>query len=99
MVMRSQIILDEHISLMTYISNMMAKKRNNICCVGDDDQSIYSWRGAEIRNFLDFSKTYKNTIIIKLEQNYRSTKNILNAASGLISKNNDRLGKKLLIGW
>jgi DNA helicase II / ATP-dependent DNA helicase PcrA len=75
--------------------NLLAKKRNNICCVGDDDQSIYSWRGAEIRNFLDFSKTYKNTKIIKLEQNYRSTQNILSAASGLISKNSDRLGKKL----
>ena len=75
--------------------NLLAKKRNNICCVGDDDQSIYSWRGAEIRNFLDFSKTYKNTKIIKLEQNYRSTQNILSAASGLIAKNTDRLGKKL----
>jgi len=75
--------------------NLLAKKRNNICCVGDDDQSIYSWRGAEIRNFLDFSKTYKNTKIIKLEQNYRSTQNILSAASGLISNNSDRLGKKL----
>ena len=75
--------------------NLLAEKRNNICCVGDDDQSIYSWRGAEIRNFLDFSKTYKNTKIIKLEQNYRSTQNILSAASGLISKNSDRLGKKL----
>jgi len=75
--------------------NLLAKKRNNICCVGDDDQSIYSWRGAEIRNFLDFSKTYKNAKIIKLEQNYRSTQNILSAASVLISKNNDRLGKKL----
>jgi len=74
---------------------LLAKKRNNICCVGDDDQSIYSWRGAEIRNFLDFSKTYKNAKIIKLEQNYRSTQNILSAASGLISKNSDRLGKKL----
>ena len=74
---------------------LLAKKRNNICCVGDDDQSIYSWRGAEIRNFLDFSKTYKNTKIIKLEQNYRSTQNILSAASGLIAKNTDRLGKKL----
>ena len=75
--------------------NILAKKNKNICCVGDDDQSIYSWRGAEIRNFLDFSKTYKNTKIIKLEQNYRSTQNILSAASGLIAKNKDRLGKKL----
>jgi len=74
---------------------LLAQKKNNICCVGDDDQSIYSWRGAEIRNFLDFSKTYKNTKIIKLEQNYRSTQNILGAASGLIAKNTDRLGKKL----
>ena len=74
---------------------LLSKKNNNICCVGDDDQSIYSWRGAEIRNFLDFSKTYKKTKIIKLEQNYRSSQNILSAASGLISNNNDRLGKKL----
>jgi len=74
---------------------LLSKRKNNICCVGDDDQSIYSWRGAEIKNFLDFSKTYKNTKIIKLEQNYRSTQNILSAASGLIAKNNDRLGKKL----
>ena len=75
--------------------NLLAKKRNNICCVGDDDQSIYSWRGAEIKNFLDFSKIYKNTKIIRLEQNYRSTQNILSAASGLILNNSDRLGKKL----
>ena len=75
--------------------NLLAKKNNNICCVGDDDQSIYSWRGAEIKNFLNFNKVYKNTKIIKLEQNYRSTQNILSAASGLISKNNNRLGKKL----
>ena len=75
--------------------NLLAKKNNNICCVGDDDQSIYSWRGAEIKNFLNFNKTYKNTKIIKLEQNYRSTQNILSAASGLIAKNKDRLGKKL----
>ena len=75
--------------------NLLAKKNNNICCVGDDDQSIYSWRGAEIRNFLDFNKIYKNAKIIKLEQNYRSTQNILGAASGLIAKNTDRLGKKL----
>ena len=75
--------------------NLMAQKNNNICCVGDDDQSIYSWRGAEIKNFLDFGKIYKNTKIIKLEQNYRSTQNILSAASGLIANNNDRMGKKL----
>ena len=75
--------------------HLLAQKKNNICCVGDDDQSIYSWRGAEIRNFLDFNKTYKNAKIIKLEQNYRSTQNILSAASGLIAKNSDRLGKKL----
>ena len=75
--------------------NLLAKKNNNICCVGDDDQSIYSWRGAEIKNFLDFNKIYKKAKIIKLEQNYRSTQNILAAASGLISKNNDRLGKVL----
>jgi len=74
---------------------LLTKKNNNICCVGDDDQSIYSWRGAEIENFLNFGKIYKNTKIIKLEQNYRSTQNILSAASGLISKNSDRLGKKL----
>jgi DNA helicase II / ATP-dependent DNA helicase PcrA len=75
--------------------NLLAKKNKNICCVGDDDQSIYSWRGAEIRNFLDFSKTYDNAKVIKLEQNYRSTQNILSAASKLISNNSDRLGKKL----
>tara|TARA_B100000029_G_scaffold388658_1_gene384901 strand:+ start:12693 stop:14732 length:2040 start_codon:yes stop_codon:yes gene_type:complete len=75
--------------------NLLAQRNNNICCVGDDDQSIYSWRGAEIKNFLNFNKTYKNTKVIKLEQNYRSTQNILSAASGLIANNNDRLGKKL----
>jgi len=75
--------------------HLLAKKNNNICCVGDDDQSIYSWRGAEIKNFLDFNKIYKNTKIIKLEQNYRSTQNILSAASGLIANNDNRLGKKL----
>ncbi len=68
---------------------------NNICCVGDDDQSIYSWRGAEIKNFLEFDKVYENTKIIRLEDNYRSTQNILNVASHLISNNENRLGKKL----
>ena len=67
----------------------------NLCCVGDDDQSIYSWRGAEIKNFLDFDKTYKDTKIIRLEKNYRSTQNILNVASALIANNQNRVGKTL----
>jgi len=67
----------------------------NICCVGDDDQSIYSWRGAEIKNILSFEKTFENSEIIRLEQNYRSTKRILNCASYLINYNKNRYGKKL----
>ena len=75
---------------------LLSEKNKNICCVGDDDQSIYSWRGAEIKNFLDFDKVYKNTKIIRLEENYRSTQNILSIASNLISKNQNRVGKNLL---
>ncbi len=75
--------------------NLLAEKNNNICCVGDDDQSIYSWRGAEIKNFLDFDKNYKNTKIIRLEKNYRSSQNILSVASTLISNNQNRVGKTL----
>jgi DNA helicase-2/ATP-dependent DNA helicase PcrA len=75
--------------------NLLAKQHNNICCVGDDDQSIYSWRGAEIKNFLNFDQLYKNLKKIKLEQNYRSTQNILSTASELISKNQGRIGKNL----
>ncbi|MDA9682257.1 UvrD-helicase domain-containing protein [Candidatus Pelagibacter sp.] len=67
----------------------------NICCVGDDDQSIYSWRGAEIKNFLEFDKNYKNTKIIRLEKNYRSTQNILNVAAKIIENNQNRVGKTL----
>lgn len=67
----------------------------NICCVGDDDQSIYSWRGAEIRNILEFEKTYPGAKIIRLETNYRSSGNILYAANSLIRHNNGRLGKDL----
>ncbi len=75
--------------------NLLVNSDKNICCVGDDDQSIYSWRGAEIKNFLTFDKIYENCKVFKLEQNYRSTKNILETASFLISKNNNRVGKKL----
>ena len=63
--------------------------------LGDDDQSIYSWRGAEIKNFLEFDKVYKNAKVIRLEENYRSTQNILSVASGLISNNQNRVGKTL----
>jgi len=75
--------------------NILAKKNKNICCVGDDDQSIYSWRGAEIKNFLEFDKIYKDTKVITLEENYRSTQNILSVASDLISNNQNRVGKTL----
>ncbi len=75
--------------------NLLAEKSKNICCVGDDDQSIYSWRGAEIKNFLEFDKIYDDTKIIRLEKNYRSTENILTVASSLISNNQNRLGKTL----
>ena len=69
----------------------------NICCVGDDDQSIYSWRGAEIKHILNFEKTFSGTKIIRLETNYRSTGNILGAANSLIRHNRGRLGKDLRV--
>ena len=75
--------------------NLLTEKNKNICCVGDDDQSIYSWRGAEIKNFLEFDQIYKDTKIIRLEENYRSTQNILSVASNLISNNQNRVGKTL----
>jgi DNA helicase-2/ATP-dependent DNA helicase PcrA len=75
--------------------NLLVNEQQNICCVGDDDQSIYSWRGAEIKNFLTFDQIYKNCKVFKLEQNYRSTKNILETASALISNNTNRVGKNL----
>ena len=74
---------------------LLTEHNTNICCVGDDDQSIYSWRGAEIKNFLEFDQVYKDTKIIRLEQNYRSTQNILSVASNLISNNQNRVGKTL----
>ncbi|MBR2511195.1 MAG: UvrD-helicase domain-containing protein, partial [Alphaproteobacteria bacterium] len=74
----------------------------NICCVGDDDQSIYSWRGAEIKHILNFNKNYRDTKLIRLETNYRSTGNILGAANSLIAHNRGRLGKdytRIITKW
>ena len=75
--------------------SLLSEKNKNLCCVGDDDQSIYSWRGAEIKNFLEFDQVYKDTKVIRLEENYRSSQNILSVASGLIANNQNRVGKTL----
>ena len=95
------ILVDEYqdTNLVQYLwLRLLAQGHRNICCVGDDDQSIYSWRGAEVENILRFEKDFPGARIVRLEANYRSTAPILAAASGLIAHNEGRLGKTLRPG-
>jgi DNA helicase-2/ATP-dependent DNA helicase PcrA len=95
------ILVDEYqdTNLVQYLwLRLLAQSHKNICCVGDDDQSIYSWRGAEVENILRFEKDFPGARIVRLERNYRSTAPILAAASGLIAHNEGRLGKTLRPG-
>ncbi len=95
------VLVDEYqdTNLVQYLwLRLLAQSHKNICCVGDDDQSIYSWRGAEVENILRFEKDFPGAQIVKLERNYRSTAPILGAAAGLIANNEGRLGKTLRSG-
>ena len=95
------ILVDEYqdTNLVQYLwLRLLAQGHQNICCVGDDDQSIYSWRGAEVENILRFEKDFPAARIVRLERNYRSTEQILGAAAGLIAHNTGRLGKTLRSG-
>jgi DNA helicase-2/ATP-dependent DNA helicase PcrA len=95
------ILVDEYqdTNLVQYLwLRLLAQSHHNICCVGDDDQSIYSWRGAEVENILRFERDFEGARIVRLESNYRSTAPILRAASGLIAHNQGRLGKTLRSG-
>ena len=92
------ILVDEYQdtnALQFALVQLLTEQQQNLCVVGDEDQSIYKWRGADITNILNFEKHYKDARIIRLEQNYRSTQNILDAASHVVSHNTERKGKRL----